>query len=489
MLKLIPYPNKVTLKEGVLEKPYKINEIKTLSSLGEEGYKMTIDNDGVTIKAVSDKGLFYGKQTLKQLEIQYKNALPFLEIEDSPQYSYRGYMLDCVRHFFTVEEIKKQIDMLALLKINTFHWHLTDDQGWRIKSDKYPLLTEVGGSRKQTMGDGIKVEGYYSKEDIREIVDYCKQNYINVIPEIDIPGHFRAAIAAYPYLSCFQQKTIVGEGYGISPYIACAGKQSVYDFLYDLLDEILELFPYEYIHLGGDEALKLNWITCPDCQKTIQENNLKNEEELQGYFMTKMVKYLNGKGRKVINWNDGMLGGNIQGDIVVQYWKESKECKQAAYDEVKKGRKVIVSPFFSFYLDYPAGMTPLKKTYNYKIDINMEGNVWGLEAPLWTEHVENVNKLEEMTYPRLIAVAERNWTKRADYKSFLTRLKYFYKILDMRKIAYSKNPNPFFLKGKFDMIKFFVNALKKVDKENIKAQRATKKLLNQKYKSAQKERK
>ena len=159
MLKLIPYPNKVTLKEGVLEKPYKINEIKTLSSLGEEGYKMTIDNDGVTIKAVSDKGLFYGKQTLKQLEIQYKNALPFLEIEDSPQYSYRGYMLDCVRHFFTVEEIKKQIDMLALLKINTFHWHLTDDQGWRIKSDKYPLLTEVGGSRKQTMGDGIKVEG------------------------------------------------------------------------------------------------------------------------------------------------------------------------------------------------------------------------------------------------------------------------------------------------------------------------------------------
>ena len=228
-------------------------------------------------------------------------------------------MLDCVRHFFTVEEIKKQIDMLALLKINTFHWHLTDDQGWRIKSDKYPLLTEVGGSRKQTMGDGIKVEGYYSKEDIREIVDYCKQNYINVIPEIDIPGHFRAAIAAYPHLSCFQQKTIVGEGYGISPYIACAGKQSVYDFLYDLLDEILELFPYEYIHLGGDEALKLNWITCPDCQKTIQENNLKNEEELQGYFMTKMVKYLNGKGRKVINWNDGMLGGNIQGDIVVQY--------------------------------------------------------------------------------------------------------------------------------------------------------------------------
>ena len=153
----------------------------------------------------------------------------------------------------------------------------------------------------------------------------------------------------------------MGEGYGISPYIACAGKQSVYDFLYDLLDEILELFPYEYIHLGGDEALKLNWITCPDCQKTIQENNLKNEEELQGYFMTKMVKYLNGKGRKVINWNDGMLGGNIQGDIVVQYWKESKECKQAAYDEVKKGRKVIVSPFFSFYLDYPAGMTPLKR--------------------------------------------------------------------------------------------------------------------------------
>lgn len=481
MLKIIPYPNEVILKDGFLKLPTKTNKQKIKSDLGQEGYCLEIDANGITITAQTDKGFFYAKQTLNQLFKQYKDALPYLTIKDKPKYVHRGYMLDCSRHFFTIEQIKKQINILAKLKINVFHWHLTDDQGWRMEIDHYPLLTKIGSSRKQTQGDGKKVEGFYTKDDIREIVDYCKERYIDVVPEIDVPGHFRAAIAAYPELSCTGEEVIVGEGYGISPYIACAGKQSVYDFYYNVFDEIIELFPYEYIHLGGDEALKLNWIKCPYCQKTIVDNKLRNEEELQGYFMSQLVKHLNSKGKKVINWNDGMLGGNIVGDITVQYWKESQECRNVVADEAKKGRKVIISPFFSYYLDYPNGMTPLKKTYNYDVDEELAGNIIGLEAPLWTEHVEDINKLEEMTYPRIIAVAERSWTKEKRYQSFLTRLVNFNKILDEHNINYSKTPNPTFIKGKLEVIKFFINALKKVDKENIKAKRQTKKLLKAKY--------
>lgn len=482
MLNVIPYPNEIMEKEGFLKLPAQTEKKTLKTELGEEGYILDISAKGITIIAQSEEGFFYAEQTLSQLIKQYDDALPCMTIQDKPKYAHRGYMLDCSRHFFTVEQIKKQIDILAKLKINVFHWHLTDDQGWRVQIDKYPLLTEIGSKRAQTQGDGIKVEGYYTKKQIKEVVAYCKERYINVLPEIDVPGHFRAAIAAYPQLSCLGEKISVGEAFGISPHIACAGKQSVYEFYYNVFDEIIELFPYQYIHLGGDEALKLNWISCEHCQKTISDNNLKNEEELQGYFMTKLVNYLNKKGKRVINWNDGMLGGNIEGDIVVQYWKESKECKKVVEDEAKKGRQVIMSPFFSYYLDYPNGMTSLKKTYNYDINEELKNSVIGLEAPLWTEHVKDINKLEEMTYPRIIALAERAWSNENRYESFLTRLIYFNKILDEHNINYSNQPNPPFIKGKINVVKFFINALSKVDKDNIRAMKQTKKLLNAKYK-------
>ncbi len=482
MLNIIPYPNDVELKEGFLDLPIKPNKNIINPNLDEEEYYLDIGNKGIQVTAKTDKGFFYAQQTLLQLYKQFKGKLPFMSIKDKPKYSHRGFMLDCARHFFSVKEIKKQIDILAQLKINVFHWHLTDDQGWRVEIEKYPLLTKVASKRAQTQGDGIIVEGYYTKEEIKEVVAYCKKNYIDVIPEIDVPGHFRAAIAAYPQLSCREKEIKVGEGFGISPHIACAGKQEVYEFLYNILDELVELFPYEYFHLGGDEALKLYWLDCPHCQKAISDNNLKNEEELQGFFMSKLVVYLNDKGKKVINWNDGMLGGNITGDLVVQYWKQSKICNQVVEKETKEGRKVIISPFFSFYLDYPSGMTPLKKAYNYEINSNVEGAVLGLESPIWTEHIKDIDRLEYMVYPRLIAVAERGWTNNNMYQSFLTRLGNFYKILEDYNINYNRQPNPSFLKGKWDVLKFFAKALRSVDKENITAMARTKKLLRAKYK-------
>lgn len=481
MYNILPQPKEIKEKEGFLENPENIEKkLDKCCDYGPEGYAIKIEKNGILLSASTEKGLYYGEQTLFQLQKQFKDKLPCMEIFDKPKFSYRGYMLDCARHFFSPEEIKKQLDILSLLKINTFHWHLTDDQGWRIQIDKYPLLTEIGSKRKQTRGDGKEIKGFYTKQQIRDIISYAGERYIDIIPEIDIPGHFKAAISAYPQISCREKKVEVGECFGISADIACVGKDLTYQFCCDILNEVIELFPCEYIHLGGDEALKLYWIDCKDCQQKIKENSLKNEEELQGYFMSKMVQYANSKGKKVINWNDGMLGDNIEGDVLVQYWKESEECKKVVEKQIKKGRKIIYSPFYSFYLDYPCGMTPLKKTYNYK-NIVDEKNIFGLESPLWTEFVDSQEKLEFMTYPRVMALAERAWSEKADYQGFLQRIEFFNKILEEKSINYNKNPNPNIIKGKMDVIRFFVNAYDKGLKENINNMRLTKKKLKNKY--------
>lgn len=481
-MKIIPYPQELTLKEGFLKKPYKIKKINVNGANAEE-YRLDIDTSGVVISAAAPQGFFYAQQTLRQIEEEYGDNLPFVSIRDYPIFPYRGYMLDCSRHFFSVDLIKKQIDIMALLKLNKFHWHLTDDQGWRIQIDKYPLLTEIGSKRAQTAGDGKEVSGFFTKDEIREVVAYCAERFIDVIPEIDMPGHFKAALAAYPQFSCRQQPLNVGEGFGISPDIICGGKDEVYGFCFDIIDEVAELFPYEYIHLGGDEALKLHWLQCTDCQKKMAELGLKDEEQLQGYFMSRMVEHLNKKGKTVINWNDGMLGENLSGDMIVQYWKENRSGKEAVRKESAKGRKIILSPFFSFYLDYPHGMTPLKKTYNYKMDKEIAPQVIGVEAPLWTEHVKDEETVWKQTYPRLAAVAERGWSNKQDYQSFLTRLQNFYNILDRQKISYSKTPNPFFITGKLEVLKFFRNALTKVEKGNLTAMKKTKRLIRKKYKN------
>lgn len=477
MLKIIPEPKEIIYMEGEVGDGL---FIITEPNIPKEGYELYLNEKGITIYASDKEGVFYAQKSLEQIIAQCEK-LPCVVVKDAPKYSYRGFMLDCSRHFFTVEEILKQIDVLADLKINKFHWHLTDDQGWRIEIEEYPDLVNIGSKRYSTRKDNLPVTGYYTKSDIRKVVSYCSERFIEVIPELDMPGHFTAAIASYPFLGCENKQIKVSEHFGIHSDIACAGKESTYIFIKKVLEEIIELFPSDYIHLGGDEALKLKWINCPDCQKTIKEKNLKDEEELQGAFLSEIIKFINSRGKKAILWNDGLLGGNISGNYTVQYWKESKRFIEVTNKEAAKGRKVIYSPFFSFYLDYPCGMTPLKKVYNYKNKISDEA-ISGMEAPLWTEYVPNVKQLEFMTYPRLAAFAERAWSTEINYFLFIKKLNSFLSYLNNNDIDYNNNYNPTIFGRILETAKFFINAYDSTLKEASKEMLASKKAWNKKYK-------
>lgn len=437
-------------------------------SLPKEGYHLTLNEEGVTIAYSEESGKFYAEKTLEQIKSQYED-LPCLEIEDAPKFSFRGFMIDCSRHFFTVAELKKQIKVMACLKLNKFHWHLTDDQGWRIEIKKYPRLTEIGSVRSSTRNDGVPVKGFYTQEDIKEVVAFCAERHIEVIPEIDMPGHFTAAIAAYPWIGCRGEQLLVSEHFGIHHEIACAGKDEVIGFCKDVIKEVSELFNSDFIHLGGDEALKMRWLDCPECQKRMTGLGLNDEEELQGWFMNEIIAYVNTLGKKAILWNDGAMGGNIEGEVYVQYWKKTAQCTDAAVKMAKSGKGVIYSATSYFYLDYPYGLTSLKKTYNFKIEKNLADNIAGLEAPLWTEYIGTVDKLEEMAYPRLFAAADRAWSESADYTDFALRMDSFLPYIKRKyPIKVNPMPNPAFVKGKIGMIKFFLNAWDKTLREGSK---------------------
>lgn len=455
--------------------------------LPSEGYRITLDSDGVKVEYRDEAGKFYAFKTLDQMKAQTEK-LPCAVIEDAPKFAYRGFMLDCARHFFTVEEIKKYVSVMASVKLNKFHWHLTDDQGWRLEIKKYPLLTEIGSSRKGTRNDGKPVSGFYTQEDVKEIVAFCAERHIEVIPEIDMPGHFTAAVAAYNNLGCKGEGVKVAESFGVLPDIACVGKDSTLEFCKDVLREASELFPSKYFHLGGDEALKYRWLDCPDCQKKLAKLKLKNEEELQGYFMSEMTAFLNTLGKTAVIWNDGTLGGNIKGDYAVQYWKESKACLNAAKREALSGKKIIYSPFGAYYLDYPCGMTPLKKTYLCETDAMPKGSVEGLEAPLWTEYIETADELETRLFPRLFAVADRAWSFEADYNDFSVRLDAYCKYLNKRlPVKMAQNPNPNLFKGLAELIKFGLNIYDGTMRENLRLARENKRKWIKKYgKSAKK---
>lgn len=429
---------------------YKESDIKReFENHEREGYRLSIGPQGVFSYASSESGHFYASVTFKQIIAAGK--IPHCEIVDYPRYSFRGYMLDTCRHFFTISEIKKQLDAIALLKINVFHWHLTEDQGWRIQIKKYPLLTEVGSLREGTRGDNIPVGGFYSQEDIGEVVKYAAKLNINVMPEIDIPGHFSAAIASYPYLSCDAKSSGVKDSFGIHEDVCCAGKETSYQFIEGVLDEVFAMFPFEYIHLGGDEALRIKWLKCGDCQKVVKDVGLKSQDELQAFFMARIASYAERAGKTVLNWNDGMVAENVGKNIVVHYWSETKINKEAAKRHINAGHKGVISPFFSYYLDYPYGMTSLKKTYKYSPENEgfSSDNILGLEAPLWTEYVEDIGTVEYMTYPRLIAVAEHAWSERVrdSYDGFISRAASILNIFDTMGINYAKisqvNPKGF----------------------------------------------
>ncbi|NLR63715.1 family 20 glycosylhydrolase [Chitinophaga varians] len=434
-------------------------------STNAEGYTLNVDNKGVTINGNSGAGTFYGIQSLIQLlPVQKADAMyiPGVSITDAPRFAYRGLHLDVGRHFFPVEFIKKYIDLLAMHKYNTFHWHLTEDQGWRIEIKKYPRLQEVASKRKETMAghytennqqyDGKPYGGFYTQEQVKEVVKYATDHFVTVIPEIEMPGHALAALTAYPNLGCTGGPYAVGTRWGVYDDVYCAGNDSVYAFLQDVLDEVLPLFPSKYIHIGGDECPKVRWEKCPKCQARMKQEGLKDAHALQSYFIQRMEKYLNSKGRQIIGW-DEILEGGLAPNATVMSWRGIEGGIAAA----KQHHDVIMTPGSYCYFDHYqsqghneplaiGGYTPVSKVYSYEpvpAELSKEEAKYikGAQANLWTEYIANTDYLEYMVYPRASALAEVLWTPagKRNYDNFVDRLKVHVKRLDQKKVNYAKH--------------------------------------------------
>ncbi|MFX0007575.1 MAG: beta-N-acetylhexosaminidase [Candidatus Hermodarchaeota archaeon] len=447
-------------------------------NLNYEGYSIDINTKEINITAPYVIGIFYGIQTLRQLlppEIEnsakiknFEWRIPCLELIDFPRFSWRGYMLDEARHFHGVKIVKKLLDLLALLKLNKFHWHLTDDQGWRIEIKKYPNLTDIGSKREETQigsrfskkRDGVPHSGFYTQEDIQKIVNYANERFIQIIPEIDTPGHIRAALASYPYLSCKGYPFKVSTHWGFHKDVLCVGKEEVFEFIENVLKELIDIFPSKIFHLGGDEVLKNRWKECSDCQKRIEIEGLGNEKDLQTYFISRITAYLNSLNREVICWND-VLDDNLTKKIICQYWIRNKK---KVFEHMLKGGDVIMTNFKYTYLDHSYSFTPLKMAYKFEpipknLDEQYHNHILGLEAPMWGEYIPNVQRLEWQTFPRLVAFAEIGWTPKSkkNYSSFQSRLKFFTKRLDILGVNYAnlKKVNPNILKRLFKVFTLF----------------------------------
>ncbi len=388
----------------------------------DEGYELEIDTDKILLHYADDFGRIYGLTTLFEMIRVYKGEIPCGHVSDAPRLAYRGFMLDVSRHFFGVEEVKKILDEMAALKLNEFHWHLSDDQGFRIESKKFPKLNEIGSYR--TENDGTVTGGYYTQEEIQDIVDYADLRGIEVIPEIDLPGHTSAIIAAYPELSCDKTPGEVKTTGGIFTHILCPGKDETVQFLYDLLDEIVPLFPGRFFHIGGDEAPKAEWEKCPDCQARMKAEGLKDTEELQGWLTNKLIDHLEKMDKMVIGWNE-MLYSGAKLNAIGQYWAEMGPSKMAG--PIAEGQEFIFSNNGACYCDYPYGMVTLRGTYSFggktqQQDVPEE-QVFGLEAPVWTEYIADTDRLEKQIFPRLQALAENAWSEEHDFEDWKERMK------------------------------------------------------------------
>ncbi len=400
--------------------------LKTDASVPAEGYVLDIAPERIILSSREENGVFYGLHTLFQMIREGEGKVPCGRYEDAPRFPYRGFMIDSGRHFFPADEVKKMIDQCARLKLNVLHWHLSEDQGFRIESKKFPRLNEIASWR--TEEDGSRYGGFYTREEIKDVVAYAHARYMTVVPEIDLPGHTTAIVAAYPELSCSGEPAQVECHWGIFPRILCAGNEKVYDFLYQLLDEVCELFPDKWFHIGGDEAPKDEWKKCPRCQAAIKENGLKDEEALQARFTARLVEYLNGKGKTVVGWNEILSSGDLGLGAVAQYWTDQGAEYSAL--EIPRGRKFIFSNMSSFYFDYDPSLITMKGAYSYEPYIPggesiRPEQVLGLEAPLWSEHIETPERLEYMAFPRMAALAENAWSGHGDYQDFCRRLEAF----------------------------------------------------------------
>lgn len=412
-----------------------------------EAYRLSVTPRGVIIQASTDRGLFWGVQTLRQLlplEHGSPAAIPAVHIEDSPAFAYRGFMLDVGRHFYPVAFIKKQLDLLSYYKINTFHWHLTEDQGWRLQIKRYPRLTEVGAWR--TEEDGSRYGGYYTQAEIRDVVEYARKRNIMVIPEIEMPGHSVAALASYPELSCTKQPLTVPNTWGVFKDIDCVGDKSTFTFLENVLDEVIALFPSPYIHIGGDETPKDRWKACASCQALMKAQGLPDEEGLQSYFIRHILAYLASKGKTLIGW-DEILEGGADKDAIVEIWRGDDEARKA----LANGNRIIVAG--PFYLDAPQDRLTVKDVYDTDIaggakDAFLQSHrsqILGAEAPLWSERANPLNA-ESKIYPRIMALAENLWTDgahdEAAYADFQRRLQDQYAWLDTQNVAYGPEDKP-----------------------------------------------
>ena len=438
---------------------------------------LDITKGGVAIKGGSAKAVFYGLQSLRQVVFHAKGdksvKVECMSVKDKPHFGYRGGMLDVCRHLFSVDEVKKFIDILALHKMNRFHWHLTEDQGWRIEIKKYPELTKVGSVRKETMigrysrkeepkYDGKPYGGFFTQEQVRDIVRYATERYIEVVPEIDMPGHMVAALASYPELGCTKGPYEVRTKWGVSKEVLCAGRESTFKFVEGVLDEIVALFPSKYIHIGGDECPKNAWKVCPDCQKRIAEQGLKDEHELQSYFMKRVENYLATKhGRSIIGW-DEILEGGVSKTATVMAWRGAKRGILAA----KLGNKVVMTPTHYCYLDYAQtcnreangepicgggnGKRPLtlRKAYSFdpydQLNENERKYIIGVQGNMWTEYVATFDHVQHMILPRIAAIAEVGWSyDERDYNDFARRMRMLRKLYDKCGYKYA----PYFFNG------------------------------------------
>lgn len=430
---------------------------------GDEAYTIVVDKKGITIAGSTPRGVFYGVQTLRK-SLPVGNAtrilMPAVAIKDCPRFGHRGMMLDCSRHFFPLSFVKRYIDLLALHNMNVFHWHLSDDQGWRIEIKKYPLLTTIGSKRTGTvigfntmLDDSIAYGGFYTQDEAREIVEYARQRYITVVPEIDMPGHMVAALTAYPDLGCTGGPYQVGHRWGIYNDVLCLGNEKVYEFCEGVLDEIMQIFPSKLIHIGGDESPTVRWTNCPKCQKVATEHNLK-PETIQGYFTSRIEKFVNSRGRSIIGW-DEILAGNIDQSATIMSWRNTEYGRKAA----EAGHDVIMSPTSHCYFDYNqadeknakyeptlcGGYLPVEKVYSFEpyaegISDEAKKHILGVQANLWTEYIQYPNQAEYQVLPRMAALCEVQWTAgKKDYKAFVERLTRLLNLYDAYNLNYARH--------------------------------------------------
>ena len=413
------------------------------NTLCDEEYKIEIGNE-IKVLSNSASGQLYAVQTLKQIFFQCKDNIPHIRITDKPAYKFRGFMLDVGRYFFCVDDVKKIINRMVLHKLNVLHLHLTEDQGWRVEIDKYPLLTKIGSKRKKTNFNHKPHGGYYTKQDIKEIVDYAHSFSIKVMPEFDIPGHSRAAIACYNDLTCFPRTLPVADHWGVKHDVLCVGKESTMQFVYDVLDEFFEMFPDEYIHIGGDEVPKHRWDLCPACNAKREELGLKTSDALQFWFMNRIKDYCKEHRKQAFMWS-----WDLEDDSLLDTDLGFTKCG----DIDTKNRPFIDTSTKANYIDLPYGYISLKDTANHKV---YNGNAFGVEAALWTEYVPDMKKADLMSFPRTGCIAETGWNGNCSWDSFSNKLNYYYSYLDKNSIGYAKpnKANPNKLRAKLSILLF-----------------------------------